>query len=91
MTTDFIPPQQNASNDPGVVFDYEIYMYFGTRRTLLWVNEQLDKESPWEMLLKSSLHMLTIRNSVVESMIPHTRIVTEILISKRKYKDDKSI
>jgi hypothetical protein len=81
MEIDFPPSRRYAQDDPWVVFDYEVEMYFETQKAALWVNKRLEEESVQR-------EMLTLRNNVAESMVLHTRILIDILISKKIGDDD---
>ena len=61
-------------NDPWSVIHYEVTMYWGTRKAIDIVSKLPDGD--------------VIRNAVVESLILHTRILTDILLSKGKSSDD---
>jgi len=80
MEIDFPPPPRHAQDDPWVVFDYEVEMYFETQRAAIWVNKQLEENFPRAML--------TLRNAIAESLVLHTRILIDILISKKNGNDD---
>ncbi|MEW6030387.1 MAG: hypothetical protein ACOYZ8_08180 [Chloroflexota bacterium] len=65
------------NDNPWQVFDYEVQMYFETRNAL----KQLKSDS-------NNLAVTTIRNALTESLVLHTRIIVDILISKGSGKDD---
>jgi len=78
MVLPFLPNKRNADDDPWIVFDYEIQMYFETRNLL----RHLSLNKPNDVI-----NTIT-KNATVESLLLHTRIVTDILISKGSEKDD---
>jgi hypothetical protein len=61
-------------NDPWSVVYYEVLMYWGTRNVIHQVLRLPDEA--------------VIRNAVVESMVLHTRILIDILLSKGTEKSD---
>ena len=68
----------NKSNEElWEVIDYEVSMYFETRSTY----ESL-KSSPKDKIAK------VIDNALIESMVLHTRIVVDLLISKGRGNDN---
>jgi hypothetical protein len=69
---------RNTSDDPWIVFGYEIQMYFETRNLLKY----LKNKDP------NNLINLITRNATVESELLHTRIMIEILISQGSETDD---
>lgn len=73
-----------AVEDPWVVFDYEVEMYFETIKASTWLNEQLRLPTFPQVFL-------TLRNTVTESTVLHIRILVDILISKAKGQDDISL
>lgn len=73
--------QKNASDDSWIVFDYELQMYFETRNLLKHLRTQNNND----------IKNIIIKNATVESMLLHTRIMTDILISKGKSKDNDDI
>lgn len=72
------PDNRNASDDPWIVFDYEIQMYFETRNLLRHLK---NKDA-------NNLINLITKNATVESELLHTRIMIEILISQGSENDD---
>ena len=62
---------------PWNVFDYEAYMYLYTY--VLVNNFALEGDN---------IEQQAIKNSYVESLMLHTRILSEILITKQEYKSD---
>jgi len=75
---------RHASEDPWVVFDFEVEMYFETTRAFTWVKEQLRAPNAPPVFL-------ILRNTVTESIVLHTRVLVDILISKIKDQDDISL
>jgi hypothetical protein len=69
MVLPFLPNQRNAEDDPWIVFDYEIQMYFETRN----LSRHLKTKDP-----KDIINIIT-KNAAVESQLLHTRIMTDIL------------
>ena len=80
MEINFPPLPRHAQDDPWVVFDCEVEMYFEAQRAIERVNKQLEG--------KVLPEMLTLKNAVVESMVLHTRVLVDVLISKKKEDDD---
>ncbi len=78
MVLPFLSDKRNADDDPWIVFDYEIQMYFETRNLL----RHLNTKDP-----NNIINRIT-KNVTVESLLLHTRIVTDILISKSIEGDD---
>lgn len=78
MVLPFSPDDINASDNPWIVFDYEIQMYFETRNLLKHLKIKDSKD----------VINLIIKNATVESQLLHTRIMTDILISKSSREDD---
>jgi len=78
MVLPFLPNITNASDDPWIAFDYELQMYFETRNLL----KHLSQNNPADVVNKIT------KNTVLESLIFHTRIMTDILISKGSRVDD---
>lgn len=68
------PPVANQSPANWDIYDYEVWMYFQTRKLLLEHKG-------------SSVQDRVLRNALVESAILHTRILVEILIDKFKLDD----
>ena len=62
-------------NEPWEVFEYEILMFFETQKLLIGCT------------LKDQNNKI-IRNVVIESLILHTRLLCDILLSRSKYPDD---
>jgi hypothetical protein len=67
----------NSSTELWKVLDYEVYMYFETRDTAKSLRGD-----------PQDIKVATIKNALTESMVLHTRIMVEILISKDYGKDD---
>lgn len=61
-------------NDSWQVVYYEVQMYWGTRQVIQSVSKLAD--------------VVVIRNAVVESMVLHTRILIDILLSKGTEESD---
>jgi hypothetical protein len=78
MVLPFSPDKRNADDDPWIVFDYEIQMYFETRNLL----RHLSTKDPNDVINRIT------KNATVESLLLHTRIMTDILISKSSENDD---
>ena len=78
MVLPFLPNKLNASDDPWIVFDYELQMYFETRN----LSKYFSAKSPLDVINTIN------KNAVVESLILHTRIMTDILVSKGLQNDD---
>lgn len=78
MVIPFLPNKSSANDDPCIVFDYEIQMYFETRNLLKHLSAKKTNDV---------INMIT-KNATVESLLLHTRIVSDILISKGSEKDD---
>jgi hypothetical protein len=78
MVAPFLPNKGSAKDDPWIVFDYEIQMYFETRN----LSRHLKTKDPRDII------NIIIKNAAVESQLLHTRIVTDILISKSSEDDD---
>ncbi|HXQ38578.1 MAG TPA: hypothetical protein VN843_31545 [Anaerolineales bacterium] len=74
----FLPDKHNAVDDPWIVFDYEIQMYFETRNLL----RHSRTKHPNDVI-----NQIT-KNATVESMLLHTRIMINILTSKGSENDD---
>lgn len=65
------------NNDPWQVFNYEIQMYFETRIRLKHLKTD-GRDS----------RVMVIKNALTESLVLHTRIMVDILISKGSGNDD---
>jgi len=78
MVAPFLPNKRNAKDDPWIVFDYETQMYFETRNLL----QHLSTKDPKNIINRIA------KNATVESQLLHTRIMTDILISKGSEDDD---
>jgi hypothetical protein len=78
MVLPFLPNERNASDNPWIVFDYEIQMYFETRNLI----KHLASKRPSDVVNRIN------QNAVIESMILHSRIITDILISNGNQDDD---
>lgn len=65
-----------GNEDPWVIFEYEIQMYWHTRAAIA---NRLHPATELE---------LTIKNALVESSMLHTRVLVDILLSKGSMPDD---